>query len=122
MQHSGLGLWARDNHCVGWGRGDNPLPLVLADDVADALVRLAAHEGNELDGKALNLAADPAMAEVKKLMRARLEERLRATGDPRMTESGFAHDQATYTGGGPKHPDWRKQRRKRAPRKKKSPR
>ncbi len=57
MQHSGLGLWVRDNHCVGWGQGDRPLPLVLADDVADALVRLAAHEGSDLDGKAMNLSS-----------------------------------------------------------------
>jgi nucleoside-diphosphate-sugar epimerase len=30
---------------------------VLADDVADALVRLVEHPGRDLDGKALNLAA-----------------------------------------------------------------
>jgi predicted dehydrogenase/nucleoside-diphosphate-sugar epimerase len=58
LQHSGLGLWARDNHCVGWGRGDNALPLVWVDDVADALVAIALFEGRELDGKALNLAAN----------------------------------------------------------------
>ncbi len=57
MQHSGIGLWVRDNHCVGWGLGNNHLPLVLADDVADALVQMAAFVGTELDGKALNLCA-----------------------------------------------------------------
>ncbi len=57
FQHSGLGLWVRDNHCVGWGRGERPLPLVLVEDVADALARLAAHPGPEFDGQALNLAA-----------------------------------------------------------------
>jgi nucleoside-diphosphate-sugar epimerase len=57
LQHSGLGLWVRDNHCVGWGRGNRPLPLVLVEDVADALARLAAHAGSQLDGKTLNLAA-----------------------------------------------------------------
>ena len=58
LQHSGLGLWVRDNHCVGWGPGENPLPLVLVDDVADALVRIAAHDQDDLHGKALNLAAN----------------------------------------------------------------
>lgn len=58
LQHSGLGLWVRDNHCVGWGLGDTPLPLILVDDVADALVRTALHEGSDLHGKGLNLAAD----------------------------------------------------------------
>ena len=55
LQHSGLGLWVRDNHCVGWGLGDHPLPVVDVDDVAEALALLAAHAGHDLDGKALNL-------------------------------------------------------------------
>lgn len=59
LQHSGLGLWARDNHCIGWGRGDTPLPLVWVDDVADALVALAMYEKRDLDGRALNLCARP---------------------------------------------------------------
>lgn len=57
MQHSGLGLWTRDNHCIGWGPGDHPLPVVWVDDVADVLVRIARHTGTELDGRALNLCA-----------------------------------------------------------------
>jgi nucleoside-diphosphate-sugar epimerase len=57
LAHSGIGLWVRDNHCVGWGPGDRPLPLVLVEDVADALARLAEFRGRELDGRALNLAA-----------------------------------------------------------------
>jgi nucleoside-diphosphate-sugar epimerase len=56
FQHSGLGLWVRDNQCVGWGPGARALPLVLVEDVADALARLAAFPGHELDGRALNLA------------------------------------------------------------------
>jgi nucleoside-diphosphate-sugar epimerase len=57
MQHSGLGIWNRDNHCVGWGRGDNPLPIVWVDDVADGLARMARYAGKDIDGKALNLCA-----------------------------------------------------------------
>jgi predicted dehydrogenase/nucleoside-diphosphate-sugar epimerase len=57
MQHSGLGFWPRDNHCIGWGAGDHPLPLVWVDDVADALVRIARHPSNDLEGRALNLCA-----------------------------------------------------------------
>ena len=75
LQHSGLGLWVRDNHCVGWGPGDNPLPVVFVDDVAEALVRVVAHEGAELDGKALNLAAD-----VPLTARQIVDELRRATG------------------------------------------
>jgi len=75
LQHSGLGLWVRDNHCVGWGRGDTPLPLVLVDDVADALVRAALHPGSDLDGKGLNLAADTGLSAARVV-----EELRRATG------------------------------------------
>ncbi|MBL8857805.1 MAG: NAD-dependent epimerase/dehydratase family protein [Planctomycetes bacterium] len=56
-QHSGLGLWQRDNHCIGWGLGDNPLPIVWVDDVADALRALARYEKDDLHGQALNLCA-----------------------------------------------------------------
>jgi len=62
FQHSGLGLWVRDNHCVGWGLGDHPLPLVTADDVADALVRIAIYEGDDLHGRALNLCGRPPLS------------------------------------------------------------
>jgi nucleoside-diphosphate-sugar epimerase len=57
MQHSGIGLWVRDNHCVGWGTGQTSLPLVWVEDVAEALVRAALHEGDDLDGRAWNLCA-----------------------------------------------------------------
>tara|TARA_R110002072_G_scaffold154700_13_gene304771 strand:+ start:140 stop:2284 length:2145 start_codon:yes stop_codon:yes gene_type:complete len=58
MQHTGLGLWARDNHCVGWGKGDRHLALVWVDDVAEALVRAAVLEGDALAGKDINLCAN----------------------------------------------------------------
>ncbi|MFT7667838.1 MAG: putative dehydrogenase/nucleoside-diphosphate-sugar epimerase [Planctomycetota bacterium] len=57
MQHSGYGLWARDNHCVGWGLGEHPLPLVWVQDVADAIVSATLHKENNLHGKALNLCS-----------------------------------------------------------------
>lgn len=75
MQHSGLGLWTRDNHCVGWGRGDTPLPLVLADDVAEAIVSCTELEDGRIEGQALNLAARTGLT-----ARAVVEELARATG------------------------------------------
>ncbi len=77
MQHSGLGLWARDNHCVGWGRGDHPLPLVLADDVADALVAATLADGGGVDGEALNLCASTGLTAADVVA-----ELARATGRP----------------------------------------
>ena len=58
MQHSGFGNWIRDNRCVGWSKGDTPLPLVTSDDVADAIVRVVKFKGADLDGKALNLCTN----------------------------------------------------------------
>jgi len=57
LQHPGLGLWVRGAHCIGWGRGDHPLPIVTAGDVADALAALLARPGSELEGRALNLCS-----------------------------------------------------------------
>jgi predicted dehydrogenase/nucleoside-diphosphate-sugar epimerase len=75
LQHSGLGLWVRDNHCVGWGLGETPLPVVDVDDVADALVRLALHDGHDLDGQALNLCSQAPLS-----AREIVEEMRKATG------------------------------------------
>ncbi|MBI5363338.1 MAG: NAD-dependent epimerase/dehydratase family protein [Planctomycetes bacterium] len=59
MQHSGYGLWTRDNHCIGWGKGDAPIPGVWVDDVADALARIVTYPKDDLHGEALNLCAQP---------------------------------------------------------------
>ncbi|MCE9593567.1 MAG: NAD-dependent epimerase/dehydratase family protein [Planctomycetes bacterium] len=75
MQHSGLGLWVRDNHCVGWGHGETPLPLIYVEDVAEALARTVAHSGDELDGKTLNLSANTGLC-----AREVVAEFVRATG------------------------------------------
>jgi len=75
LQHSGFGLWVRDNHCVGWGAGAHPLPLVWVDDVADALVAIAAFPGKALDGRALALAANVPLS-----ARDAVAELRRATG------------------------------------------
>ncbi|HEX5052489.1 MAG TPA: Gfo/Idh/MocA family oxidoreductase [Planctomycetota bacterium] len=55
-EHSGVGMWVRDNHCVGWGQGRLPLPFVLADDCAAGLV--AALDAPSAAGKDYNLAGD----------------------------------------------------------------
>ena len=35
--HSAFGFYNNEQHCIGWNQGKNPLPLVLAEDVAEAL-------------------------------------------------------------------------------------
>ena len=94
MQHSGYGLWARDNHCVGWGLGEHPLPLVWVDDVASAIVAAVLHEGDELHGQALNLCA-----QVPLNAREIVAELRRATGrDLHFRPRGLALSQAMEIG------------------------
>ncbi len=54
--HSGLGLFNNEQHCIGWNAGRNPLPFVLAEDVADAIFRATQAEG--VEGKCYNLVGD----------------------------------------------------------------
>jgi len=54
--HSGIGFYNRERHCLGWNRGLNPLPLVLVEDVADAIVRAA--RAPEIEGRCYNLVGD----------------------------------------------------------------
>jgi predicted dehydrogenase/nucleoside-diphosphate-sugar epimerase len=54
--HSGLGLFNNEQHCIGWNAGRNPLPFVLAEDVADATLRACRTEG--IDGQCYNLVGD----------------------------------------------------------------
>lgn len=57
--HSGVGFYNAEQHCIGWNRGDNPLPFVLADDVAQAVA--AALTAPDAVGRCYNLAGDVAM-------------------------------------------------------------
>ena len=54
--HWGVGMWSWDAVCQLWGRGRTPLPLVLVEDVAAALV--AALEIPGIEGETFNLIAD----------------------------------------------------------------
>jgi predicted dehydrogenase/nucleoside-diphosphate-sugar epimerase len=54
--HWGVAWWPGPFVCRFLGRGDNPLPLVLVDDVARALVRATEVDG--IEGESLNLVAE----------------------------------------------------------------
>ncbi len=54
--HSGLGLFNQDAFCLGWNRGNNPLPFVLLEDVATAICLAAASE--QVIGKSYNIVGD----------------------------------------------------------------
>lgn len=54
--HSGLGSFNNDQHCLGWNAGRNPLPFVLVEDVASAV--LGALRTDEVEGRCYNLVGD----------------------------------------------------------------
>lgn len=54
--HSGLGFFNTEQHVVGWNRGRNPLPFVLVEDVADAILR--ALRAGAAVGRCYNLVGD----------------------------------------------------------------
>jgi nucleoside-diphosphate-sugar epimerase len=55
--HWGIAAWPYHSVCNLWGNGHNPLPIVLVEDVADALVRALPQPG--LEGESFNLASRP---------------------------------------------------------------
>jgi predicted dehydrogenase/nucleoside-diphosphate-sugar epimerase len=54
--HGAVGFWVNDRHCIGWSKGLNPLPFVLVEDVATALMNAMTKEG--ISGKSFLLAGD----------------------------------------------------------------
>lgn len=73
--HSGFGFYNNDRHCLGWNAGQNPLPLVLVEDVAAAIH--AAIDAPGVDGRCFNLVGD-----VRLTAREYIAELARATGRP----------------------------------------
>lgn len=54
--HSGLGFCNTEQHVIGWNSGGNPLPFVLVDDVAAAVLGAIRAEG--IEGRCYNLVGD----------------------------------------------------------------
>jgi predicted dehydrogenase/nucleoside-diphosphate-sugar epimerase len=73
--HSGLGFFNVDAHCLGWNRGTNPLPFVLVEDVAEAILLATRAEG--VEGKSYNVVGD-----VRPTAREYVAELSRALGRP----------------------------------------
>jgi len=58
----------------------------------------------------INLAEDPAYAEIREKLSKQLMDQLLATEDPRATGGGDDFDTVTYLGHGPRHPSYRADR------------
>lgn len=57
LQHWGIAMWRGATTCKIWGDGQNMMPFVLVDDVADGLVLSMETEG--VEGRSFNLIGDP---------------------------------------------------------------
>jgi predicted dehydrogenase/nucleoside-diphosphate-sugar epimerase len=73
--HSGLGFFNAEQHVIGWNGGRNPLPFVLVDDVAAAIV--GALRAEQAVGRCYNLVGD-----VRPTAREYLAWLAEATGRP----------------------------------------
>jgi predicted dehydrogenase/nucleoside-diphosphate-sugar epimerase len=58
--HWGVGMFLSDSLVKFWGKGDNPIPFVLVDDVADALAIAGRKEG--IEGRAFLLTGKPMLS------------------------------------------------------------
>ncbi len=92
--HWGVAAWPYTNVCIHWGTGAHPLPLVLVEDVADALVAMV--DVDDIDGESFNLCADATITAADYV--AALSE---ATGEPirsvpRSTARWFTASLATW--------------------------
>lgn len=75
--HSALGAFNTEAHCVGWNQGLNPLPFVLAEDVASGIVAALEAPLDDVAGKSFNLVGD-----VRWTARKYMRELAEATGRP----------------------------------------
>jgi len=57
LQHWGIGRWHGAGAVKIWGAGNNVLPFVLVEDVADALIKM--HSTPHLEGESFNLIGEP---------------------------------------------------------------
>ena len=75
--HSALGAFNAETHCVGWNHGKNPLPFVLVEDVATAIIGALEADVDEVAGRSFNLVGD-----VRWSARDYMRELGEATGRP----------------------------------------
>lgn len=75
--HSALGAFNTETHCIGWSQGTTPLPFVLGEDVASAIIRSLDVPVETVAGKALNIVGD-----VRWSARKYMDELAAATGRP----------------------------------------
>lgn len=93
-QHWGVGMWMSSTLCLFWGNGNNPLPLVLVQDVADAFVRMI--ETPQAVGQEFNLTGDPLVTAHDYVSAMNEVDGMTVRGIPRSAFRYFASDVCKY--------------------------
>lgn len=76
VNHVGVANWFGLGRCAYWGKGENPLPIVLVEDIVKGLI--AAMSAAGIEGNTYNLSAKPCISareyvdEVEKVMGAKV--------------------------------------------------
>jgi len=111
-RHWGIAAWPYPSVARLYGDGNNPLPIVLVEDVADAMVKAIDVAG--IEGESFNLAADPCITANDYLdeleRRARIKLRRVATSAPRLYGEAMAKWAIKRLAGQelrPAYSDWR---------------
>jgi nucleoside-diphosphate-sugar epimerase len=89
LSHSGIGNWLSPTYCEVLGRGRTPLPFVLVEDVANAL--LLARNAPGIEGRTFNLVGDVRVSAVEyvDLLRQRTLRNFRMRSKPVFQEQLF---------------------------------
>ncbi len=111
-RHWGIAAWPYPSVARLYGDGNNPLPIVLVEDVADAMVRAMDVPG--IEGESFNLASDPCITANEYLdeleHHARIKLRRVASSAPRLYGEAMAKWAIKRLAGQelrPAYSDWR---------------
>jgi nucleoside-diphosphate-sugar epimerase/predicted dehydrogenase len=88
--HWGVGMWTANAVCRLWGPGTNPLPIVLVDDVARALVRAIDADG--VIGETFNLVGEPLLSARDYIVELEKAGRFKLNVRPRSPWSFYGSD------------------------------
>ncbi len=76
INHTGVANWFGLGRCAYWGKGENPIPIVLVEDVVSGLIK--AKDTPDIEGNTYNLSADSSITareyveEVEKVMGSKI--------------------------------------------------
>lgn len=88
--HWGVGMFISESIVQYWGRGENRLPLVLVEDVAEALVK--AYDAPGIEGKALLVTDKPLMTAREYVAEVERCSGMKINATPRSIGSYFIED------------------------------